>query len=49
MDEATLASNREIDRKLTEFDYLDSDGNKLREYNVHLIDDLIAEIKEKGQ
>ena len=48
IDEATLASNREIQRKLTEFGYLDQDGNRLRDYNIHLIDDLIAEREEEG-
>lgn len=43
IDEATLASNREILRKLTEFGYLDEMGNKLRDYNIHLIDEIIAE------
>lgn len=46
IDEATLASNREITRKLTEFGYLDKDGNKLKDYNIHLIDQLV---KERGK
>lgn len=45
IDEATLNSNREIKRKLTEFGYFDQEGNKLRDYNVHLIDELIAQQK----
>ena len=49
IDEATLASNREIQRKLTEFGYLDQNGNRLREYNIHLIDDLIAAREGEGQ
>ena len=46
IDEATLASNREIMRKLTEFGYFDEEGNKLKDYNIHLIDELIAEREE---
>ena len=46
IDEATLASNREIMRKLTEFGYFDEDGNKLKDYNIHLIDELIAQREE---
>lgn len=49
IDEATLNSNREIKRKLTEFGYFDRDGNKLRDYNVHLIEELIAQQKGGGQ
>ena len=49
IDEATLASNREIQRKLTEFGYQDKDGNKQKNYNIHLIDELIAEREEGGQ
>lgn len=49
IDEATLASNREIKRKLTEFGYLDKEGNKIKDYNIHLIDELIAEREEGGQ
>ena len=48
IDEATLASNREIQRKLIEFGYLDRDGNKIKDYNIHLIDELIAEREEGG-
>lgn len=43
IDEATLASNREIMRKLTEFGYFDDEGNKLKDYNVHLIEEILAE------
>ena len=49
IDEATLASNREIMRKLTEFGYFDEDGNKLKDYNVHLIDEILSEREEGGQ
>ena len=45
-DEATLAPNREIMRKLTEFGYFDKDGNKLKDYNVHLIEDIVAQQEE---
>lgn len=47
IDEATLAADREMKRKLTEFGYYDDAGNKLKEYNVHLIDDLIAQREGK--
>ncbi len=47
IDEATLAADQEMKRKLTEFGYYDEDGNKLKEYNVHLIDDLIAQREGK--
>lgn len=47
IDEATLASNREMKRKLTEFGYYDEEGNKLKEYNVHLIDELMKKLEEK--
>ncbi len=49
IDEATLASNREIQRKLTEFGYLDESGQKRRDYNIHLIEDLIERREEGGQ
>lgn len=49
IDEATLASNREIMRKLTEFGYFDEAGNKLKDYKIHLIDELIAEREEDDQ
>lgn len=49
IDEATLASNREIMRKLTEFGYFDEDGNKLRDYNIHLIDDILAQREEEAE
>ena len=49
IDEATLASNREIQRKLTEFGYLDENGQKRRDYNIHLIEDLIENREEEGQ
>ncbi len=46
IDEATLASNREIMRKLTEFGYFDKEGHKLKNYNVHLIDEIVAGRRE---
>lgn len=48
IDEAALASNREMKRKLTEFGYYDENGNQLKDYNVHLIDELIAKQKQKA-
>ena len=43
IDEATLVSNREMQRKLTEFGYFDEDGNKLKDYNINIVNDIIAE------
>ncbi|TAH75056.1 MAG: extracellular solute-binding protein [Anaerolineaceae bacterium] len=40
MDEAMLASNREMKRKLTEFGYYDDKGIPLKAYNMNLIEDL---------
>jgi len=45
IDDATLAANREMRRKLIEFGYLDQRGNRLKEYNIGLIDELIASRK----
>lgn len=42
IDGAMLTSNREMLRKLTEFGYFDDEGNKLRDYNISLVDDIIA-------
>jgi len=47
IDDALLAANREMRRKLIEFGYLDPNGRRLKAYNVHLIDDLI-EMREEG-
>lgn len=49
IDEATLASNREMKRKMTEFGYYDEEGNKVKEYNIDLVDDLIEELKRKEE
>ena len=49
IDEATLASNREIMRKLTEFGYFDEDGNQLKDYNTRLIDEILAERGKDGE
>jgi len=46
IDDALLAANREMRRKLIEFGYIDQHGNRLKEYNIHLIDDLIGMRKE---
>ena len=43
IDEATLVSNREMQRKLTEFGYFDEDGNKVKDYNINVVNDIIAE------
>lgn len=49
IDEATLASDREILRKLTEFGYFDKDGGKLKDYNIHLIDQILEEGEKKRE
>ncbi len=38
IDKAVKTINREIDRKLEEFGYIDSDGNQLEEYRIPTID-----------
>jgi ABC-type glycerol-3-phosphate transport system substrate-binding protein len=42
IDQATTRSNSEIRRKLIEFGYIDEDGNTLKTFNIHLIDEIIA-------
>ena len=50
IDEATLISNREMLRKLAEFGYFDDEGNKIKDYNIHVVDDIIAGLAaERGQ
>ena len=50
IDEATLISNREMLRKLAEFGYFDDDGNKIKDYNIHVVDDIKAELEaERGK
>ena len=50
IDEATLISNREMLRKLTEFGYFDDEGNKIKDYNIHVVDDIIAGLEaERGK
>ncbi|GHV42252.1 ABC transporter substrate-binding protein [Clostridia bacterium] len=41
IDNASLSSNREMRRKLTEFGYIGKQGEKVKDYNVRLIDELI--------
>jgi len=40
IDKAVKTINREIERKLEEFEYIDSEGNTLREYGIPTIDSL---------
>lgn len=40
IDEAMLASNREMKRKLYEFGYYDENGRPLKEYKINLIEEL---------
>lgn len=47
IDEALLASNREMKRKLTEFGYYDDDGNPVKEYSTDLIPRL-KELQRRG-
>ncbi|HWP22470.1 MAG TPA: extracellular solute-binding protein [Candidatus Cryosericum sp.] len=42
IDQATMRCNSEIRRKLVEFGYLDENGNTLKTFNIHLIDEIIA-------
>lgn len=45
IDQATMRCNSEIRRKLVEFGYLDENGNTLKTFNIHLIDEIIAALK----
>lgn len=49
IDEALLNANREMKRKLTEFGYYDEEGNKVKDYNMHLMEDIIAKQREEQQ
>ncbi|MBQ9140937.1 MAG: extracellular solute-binding protein [Lachnospiraceae bacterium] len=40
IDKAVKTINREIDRKLEEFEYIDSDGNTVEEYRIPTIDSI---------
>jgi hypothetical protein len=40
IDQAVKVINREIDRKLEEFGYIDSKGNVLKEYRIPTIDSI---------
>lgn len=40
IDKAVKTINREIDRKLEEFGYIDSDGNKINDYKIPTIDNV---------
>jgi hypothetical protein len=40
IDKAVKTINREIDRKLEEFEYIDSEGNTVEEYRIPTIDSI---------
>lgn len=48
LDKAVLATNRELQRKLQEFGYIDSKGNLIREYNVKIIEMLYKKLDGEG-
>jgi ABC-type glycerol-3-phosphate transport system substrate-binding protein len=43
IDEAETNANAEIQRKLIEFGYLDQNGNAIRDFNMNIVSDIIAE------
>jgi ABC-type glycerol-3-phosphate transport system substrate-binding protein len=43
IDEAETNANAEIQRKLIEFEYLDQNGNAIRDFNMNTVSDIIAE------
>ncbi len=47
LDAATLTADREIQRKLKEFGYCDSEGNLLKDYPVEVIDKIRAKLDEQ--
>jgi len=48
VDQAIIASNREMKRKLTEFGYYDDQGNQIKAYNMNTISDIIKELEKAG-
>ncbi len=42
LDQAVLVSDREIERKLKEFGYIDNDGKLIRDYNVKILEMLYS-------
>ena len=48
IDKATILSNREIVRKLTEFGFCDEAGNLIREYPTQVMESLHNRLKEGG-
>jgi len=48
IDKATILSNREIVRKLTEFGFCDEAGNLIREYPTQVMESLRNRLKEGG-
>lgn len=51
LDASKLVADREILRKLKEFDYCDSEGNLIEDYPIHVMEDLqkkLAEQREGG-
>ena len=47
LNEAAVNVNTELKVKLTEFDYLDEEGNVLKKYNIKSVDDILAELRAK--
>ncbi len=48
LDKAVLATNREFQRKLQEFGYIDFQGNLIKEYNVKIIEMLYEKLDEEA-
>ena len=48
IDKATILSNREIVRKLTEFGFCDEEGNLIRKYPTQVMENLRNRLKEGG-
>lgn len=49
LDRAVLLTNREIERKLVEFGYIDEEGNLIRDYNTRVLEMLYEEFDEKNR
>ena len=45
LDRAVFASNREIQRKMVEFGYIDEEGHLLREYNTKILEMLYEKLE----
>ncbi len=48
LNEAAVTVNTELKVKLAEFDYIDEEGNVLKDYNMDSVEDILAKLKEKG-